>query len=78
VNPWREANFIVQTLDEGVWISQRAVGNQAQHCRLLAWVQVRVQVRKEKRLPISRKRHQIGDLNFSLPRLLTEGLLVRI
>ena len=29
-------------------------------------------------LPISRKRHQIGHLDFRSFRLLTEGLLVRI
>ena len=29
-------------------------------------------------LPISRKRHQIGHLDFGLPRLLTEMLEVRI
>jgi hypothetical protein len=78
VNPWREANLIVQTLDEGVWISQRAVGNQARHGLLLAWVQVRVQLKKEKWLPISHKRHQIGQFDFCSFRLLTEGLLVRI
>ena len=39
-----------------------------------AWVQLK----KEKWLPISRKRHQIGHLDFRSFRLLTEGLLVRI
>ncbi len=44
----------------------------------MAWVQVWVQLKKEKWLPISRKRHQIGQLDFRSFRLLTEGLLVRI
>src|SRR5206468_10278364 len=39
-----------------------------------AWVQVWVQLKKEKWLPISRKRHQIGHLDFQSFRLLTEGL----
>jgi hypothetical protein len=39
-----------------------------------AWVQAWVQQNEEKWLPISRKRHQIGHLDFRLPRLLTEGL----
>ena len=38
------------------------------------WVQVWVQLKKEKWLPISRKRHQIGHLDFQSFRLLTEGL----
>src|SRR6266404_5104826 len=42
------------------------------------WVQVWVQLKKEKWLPISRKRHQMGHLDFRSSRLLTEGLLVRI
>jgi hypothetical protein len=46
-------------------------------CSVL-WVQVWVQLKKEKWLPISRKRHQIGHLDFRSFRLLTEGLLVRI
>src|SRR6266404_2752775 len=33
---------------------------------------------KKKWLPMSRKRHQIGHLDFRLPRLLTEMLEVRI
>jgi hypothetical protein len=41
---------------------------------LLAWVQVWVQLKKEKWLPISRKRHQIGHLDFKAFQLLTEGL----
>ncbi len=45
---------------------------------LLAWVQVWVQLRKEKWLPISRKRHQIGQLDFRSFRLLTEMLQVRV
>src|SRR5260370_38305159 len=36
-----------------------------------AWVQVWVQLKKEKWLPISRKRHQIGHLDFRSFRLLT-------
>ena len=43
-----------------------------------AWVQVWVQLKKEKWLPISRKRHQIGHLDFRSFRLLTEMLEVRI
>ena len=42
------------------------------------WVQHWVQAEKEKWLPISRKRHQIRHLDFSLRFLLAEGLLVRI
>src|SRR6266446_10264841 len=42
------------------------------------WVQVWVQLKKEKWLPISRKRHQIGQLDFRSFRLLTEMLEVRI
>ncbi len=42
------------------------------------WVQVWVQLQKEKWLPISRKRYQIGHLDFSSSRLLTETLEVRI
>src|SRR5256885_14917016 len=38
------------------------------------WVQVWVQLKKEKWLPISRKRHQMGHLDFRSSRLLTEGL----
>ena len=38
------------------------------------WVQVWVQLKKEKWLPISRKRHQIGHSDFHLFRLLTEWL----
>src|SRR6266851_142058 len=45
---------------------------------ITAWVQVWVQLKKGKWLPISRKRHQIGRLDFRSFRLLTEGLLVRI
>jgi hypothetical protein len=37
------------------------------------WVQVLVQLKKEKWLPIFRKRHQIGHLDFRSSRLLTEG-----
>src|SRR5208283_2265587 len=43
-----------------------------------AWVQVWVRLKKEKWLPISRKRHQIGHLDFRSFRLLTEMLEVRI
>src|SRR5258707_3660311 len=43
-----------------------------------AWVQVWVQLNEEKWLPISRKRHQIGHLDFRSFRLLTEMLEVRI
>ena len=43
-----------------------------------AWVQVWVQLKKKKWLPISRKRHQIGHLDFRSFRLLTEMLEVRI
>jgi hypothetical protein len=39
--------------------------------RLRPWVQVWVQLKKEKWLPISRKRHQIGHLDFRSFRLLT-------
>ena len=39
-----------------------------------AWVQVWVQLKKEKWLPISRKRHQIGHLDFRSFRLLTDRL----
>src|SRR5216684_8888023 len=42
------------------------------------WVQVWVQLKREKWLPISRKRHQIGHLDFRSFRLLTEMLEVRI
>src|SRR6266436_387590 len=42
------------------------------------WVQVWVQLKRKEWLPISRKRHQIGHLDFRSFRLLTEGLLVRI
>src|SRR5713226_7338445 len=38
------------------------------------WVQVWVQLNEEKWLPIFRKRHQIGHLDFRSFRLLTEGL----
>jgi hypothetical protein len=41
-----------------------------------AWVQMWVQLKKEKWLPISRKRHQIGHIDFRSFRLLTEGLLI--
>src|SRR5882762_8050230 len=37
-----------------------------------AWVQVWMQLKNEKWLPISRKRHQIGHLDFRSFRLLTE------
>jgi len=37
-----------------------------------------VQLERGKWLPISCKRHQIGHLDFGPPRLLTEGLLVRM
>jgi len=40
------------------------------------WVQDWVQLEKEKWLGSSRKRHQIGHLDFCPPRLLTEGLTV--
>ena len=42
------------------------------------WVQRWVQLEKEKWLPISCKRHQIGQLACWPPRLLTEMLEVRI
>ena len=42
--------------------------------RLQPWVQVWVQLKKEKWLLISRKRHQIGHLDFRSFRLLTERL----
>ena len=38
------------------------------------WVQVWVQLKEEKWLPISRKRHQIEHLDFQSSRLLTERL----
>jgi len=41
------------------------------------WVQVWVQLKRERWLPISRKRHQIGQLDFGLFRLLTEGLQIQ-
>ena len=44
----------------------------------MTWVQVWVQLENEKWLPISRKRHQIGQLDLRSFRLLTEGLQVRI
>src|SRR5712692_10475277 len=43
-----------------------------------AWVQVWVQLKNEKWLPISRKRHQIGHLDFRSFRLLTDRLQVQI
>jgi hypothetical protein len=43
-----------------------------------AWVQVWVQLKKEKWLPISRKRHQIGQLDFRSFRLLTDRPQVQI
>src|SRR6266436_673389 len=42
------------------------------------WVQVWVQLKREKWLPVSRKRHQIGHLDFRSFRLLTEMSEVRI
>ena len=52
-------------------------------CRTLctspgSWVQHWVQLERGKWLPISRKRHQIGHLDFRHSRLLTEMLEVRI
>ncbi len=38
------------------------------------WVQVLVQLEREKWLPISHKRHQIGHLDLRSSRLLTERL----
>lgn len=43
-----------------------------------AWVQVWVQLEKEKWLPIPRKRHQIGHLDFCHFRLLTEGFQISL
>jgi hypothetical protein len=42
------------------------------------WVQVWVQLKKEKWFPISRKRHQIGHLDFRSFRLLTEGFTFQV
>jgi len=42
------------------------------------WVQVWVPLKMEKWLPISRKRHQIGQLDFRSFRLLTDRLQVQI
>jgi hypothetical protein len=44
----------------------------------MTWVQVWVQLENEKWLPISRKRHQIGQLDLRSFRLLTDRLWVRI